>query len=196
MSGSRTPQRRASSRLRSHRTRAWVALGAGVACVLALISSSLSAYPLDGYADTGIRRVEGSRRANDGLVRDNKQPPGALLPTSAVNLWLTGQPDLVLPPVDPALTARVVALLGDKADRYGIALLDLTDSAHPVYAEHRGDFGQNVGSVGKLVVALALFQALADTYPDDIQKRTEVLRTARITADSFAHSDHHTVRLF
>ena len=30
------------------------------------------------------------------------------------------------------------------------------------------DYRQNVGSVGKLVVALALFQALADPYPDDL----------------------------
>jgi len=45
-------------------------------------------------------------------------------------------------------------------------------------------------------VATALFQALADTYPNDIARRTEVLRTAHITADSFAHSDHHTIRLF
>jgi len=197
MSGSPTPQRGTSDRLpRLNRAAILVVLHAGIASVLALASWYASAYPLDGYAETGIRRVEGSRRANEGLVRDNKQPPGALLPTPAVNLWLTGQPELELPPLDPALTARIVALLGDKADRYGIALLDLTDPAHPVYAEHRGDFRQNVGSVGKLVVALALFQALADTYPNDIARRTEVLRTAQITADSFAHSDHHTIRLF
>ena len=54
-------------------------------------------------------------------------------------------------------------------------MLDLSDPAKPRYAEHRGDCKQNVGSVGKLVVALALFQALADTYPNDIEARRRVL---------------------
>jgi len=74
-------------------------------------------------------------------------------------------------------------------------VLDLTDPAHPRYAEHRGDYQQNVGSVGKLVVATALFQALADTWSDPAQ-RLHVLKTAMVTSDSFAHWDHHTIRLF
>jgi hypothetical protein len=171
-----------------------------LACAVAALAAALApiqigAYPLDGYAETGIRRVEGSRRANEGLVRDSKLPPGALLPTSSVVLRLVQHKDLDLPAVDPALTAKLVALLGAQADRYGIALLDLSDPAHPVYAEHRGDYRQNVGSVGKLVVATALFQALADTWPDT-QRRAEVLRSTYVTSDAFAHWDHHTVRLF
>jgi acid stress-induced BolA-like protein IbaG/YrbA len=53
-----------------------------------------------------------------------------------------------------------------------------------------------VGSVGKLLVALALFQALADTWPDDLERRQQILHDTVITADDFAHSDHHTVRFF
>ena len=75
-------------------------------------------------------------------------------------------------------------------------MLDLTDPAAPRYAEHRGDDKQNVGSVGKIVVALALFQALADAYPDDIESRRRVLRTTVVTADAFSQYDHHTVRMF
>jgi len=37
---------------------------------------------------------------------------------------------------------------------------------------------------------------LADTWPDDLAKRTQILRDTVITADDFAHSDHHTVRFF
>jgi hypothetical protein len=87
-------------------------------------------------------------------------------------------------------------MLGAEADRYGIAVLDLTDPRQPRYAEHRGDYQQNVGSVGKLVVATALFQALADAWPDDVARRTAVLKSTRVTADAFAHWDHHTIRLF
>ena len=164
--------------------------------LLLLAPASGHAWPLDGYADTGIRRVEGSRLANEGQVRDVRQPPGALLPTSAVDLRLTGHRNLEPPAPDPEFTASVVRLLGSEADRYGIAVLDLTDPQRPRYAEHRGDHQQNVGSVGKLVVAVALFQALADTYPNDTEKRTAVLKNTQVTADAFAHWDHHTIRLF
>ena len=153
------------------------------------------AWPLDGYGDTGIRRVEGARLADEGKVKDVKQPPGARLPTSAVDLRLLGHRNMELPAPDPEFTARVVRLLGSEADRYGIAVLDLTDPQRPRYAEHRGDYQQNVGSVGKLVVATALFQALADTWKDPAE-RWKVLKTTQVTADSFAHWDHHTIRLF
>jgi hypothetical protein len=164
---------------------------------LALLVPALGfGWPLDGYPETGIRRVEGSRLADAGEVRDVKQPPGARLPTSAVDLRMLGHRNLELPTPDPQFTARVVAMLGAEADRYGIAVLDLSDPQQPRYAEHRGDYQQNVGSVGKLVVATALFQALADTYPDDPARRLAVLKNTMVTADAFAHWDHHTIRLF
>jgi Beta-lactamase enzyme family len=153
-------------------------------------------YPLDGYAESGIRRVEGARLAVEGVITGTKQPPGALKPLAQVDLRLLDHRDLDLPAPDPAFTAQVVRLLGGEADRYGVAVLDLSDPAQPRYAEHRGEVRQNVGSVGKLVVALAIFQVLADIWPDDIEKRTQVLRSTVVTADSFIHIDHHKVRLF
>lgn len=53
---------------------------------------------------------------------------------------------------------------------------------------------RNPGSVGKLLVALALFQALADIYPHDESRRWAILRDTRVTADEFVLSDSHTVR--
>lgn len=156
---------------------------------------TLHAYPLDGYEDTGIRRVEGTRLVNADEIPGRKQPPGALLPTASVDLRLLDQPGLDLPPVDPALTAKVVGMLGSDADRYGIAVLDLSDPYNPRYAEHRGDYRQNVGSVGKLVVAIALFQAMADTWPDEAE-RLGLLKARVITANEFIRHDHHTVGLF
>lgn len=153
------------------------------------------AWPLDGYPDTGIRRVEGSRLAHEGLVDDVRQPPGSLLPTAAVQLRLQDYPDLAAPAPDPAFTAELLEVLGENAERYAVALLDLTDPEAPVYAEHRGDERQNVGSVGKVLVALGLFQALADAWPDTARRR-QVLRDATLVADDFAQSDHHTIRLF
>jgi hypothetical protein len=168
-----------------------------IAILLFLSAASLCmAYPLDGYPETGIRRLEAARLAVMGKMRGRQQPPGALLPTRLVDLRLLDHPDLTLPEPDPDFTARVVELLGDKADRYGVAVLDLSDLEHLRYAEHRADYRQNVGSVGKIAVAVALFQALADIYPDDIEARQRVLRQTVITADDFIQWDHHEVRNF
>lgn len=165
--------------------------------VLSLVSIAITvmAYPLDGYEETGIRRVEGARLANEGLAIGGFQPPGALLTTEQVDIRLVGK-DMTLPPADPAFTAQIKGLLGEHADSYGIAVLDISDLDNPRYAEYRGDHRQNVGSVGKLLVALGLFQALADTWPDDLDRRKAVLRDTIMTADDFSHSDHHTIRIF
>ena len=112
-----------------------------------------------------------------------------------MDLRLIGQ-TFDLPAPDPAFTQQIDGVLAGSMDASGLAVLDLTDPAKPLYAEHRGDYKQNVGSVGKLVVALALFQALADLYPNDIEARRRVLRNTAVTADSFSQSDHHTVRIF
>jgi hypothetical protein len=171
----------------------WRQHGTVAACLL--FASTAFAYPLDGFDDTGIRRLEGSRLAHEGVVRDVKQPPGALLKLKDVEPRLLGK-TFDLPPVDPALQTRVQRTLTGSMDDYGLAVLDLSDPAKPRYAEHRADHRQNVGSVGKLLVALALFQALADLYPDDIEARRRVLKTTWVTADSFSQSDHHTVRMY
>jgi len=168
----------------------------GFILVASLTASAAHAYPIDGYADTGIRRVEGARLANEGLVKDSKQPPGGLLTTAQVDLRLLDHKDLNLPEPDPKFTAELLKLLGDNASSYGIAVLDLSHPDKPRYAEHRGDFRQNVGSVGKLIVALGLFQALADSWPDDIEQRIRVLKGTLVTADAFSQSDHHKMRIF
>ncbi len=168
----------------------------GTVLSLAMAATAVvDAYPLDGYAETGIRRLEASRLAEEGEIKGPRQPPGALLPTAAVDLRLLDRADLELPEPDREFSARIVALLGDDADRYGLAVLDLSDPDNPRYAEHRGDYRQNVGSVGKLVVALAIFQAMADIWPDE-NDRVRLLKERVITADEFAHWDHHTVRMF
>jgi hypothetical protein len=165
------------------------------ACSLVLPAVA-TAWPIDGYPDTGIRRLEEQRLIAAGELPGSGQPPGGRWPTAAVDIRLTAQPHLKLPAPDEALSSRILALLGDQADRYGIGVLDLTDPEAPVYAEYRGDYRQNVGSVGKILAALGFFQALADAYPDDVPAREKLLRETTITADRFAHSDHHSIRLF
>jgi hypothetical protein len=57
-------------------------------------SVRINAYPLDGYAETGIRRLEGARLASEGVIPGSKQPPGALLTTAQVDLRLLDHKDL------------------------------------------------------------------------------------------------------
>jgi hypothetical protein len=163
---------------------------------MALIPGVAVCYPLDGYDETGIRRVEGSRLANEALAIGGFQPPGGQLTTEQVGLRLLDHRGLTLPPADPEFTAQATAALGKNAGAYSLAVLDLTDPDNPVYAEYRGEQRQNVGSVGKILAALGYFQALADTWPDDLDRRKAILRDTVITADDFAHSDHHNVRFF
>jgi len=165
-----------------------------VACV-ALAAPSAGPYPLEGYESTGIRRLLGLRLAQQGVVQDSRLPKGALLGLADVDLRLLGRRNFDPPPPDAELAKRLADILGAEADRYGVAVLDLSDPEHIRYAEHRGDYRQNVGSVGKLVVALSLFQALADTWPD-VEQRRKVLRETKVTADEFSQTDHHTVRFF
>ena len=170
-----------------------------VALGLSLSAGLVTAYPLDGYPETGITRVEGARLAHEGVIRDHiRQPKGALLPTEQVDIRLRDMPNFELPAIDPELTGQIEELLGEQADRYGVTVLDLSDMENIRYAEWRGDYKQNVGSVGKLVVALGFFQALKDAYPNDISgvKRAAVLKNTMVTADAFSQHDHHTIRVF
>ncbi len=166
---------------------AWLAL------IMAGWPIPAGAYPLDGYETTGIGRLEAQRLIQTGEMPGRKRPPGELLPLSMVDLRLLEDREMELPPSDSKLTARLEKLLGPNADRYGMALLDLSDLEHPRYAEWNGHQHQNPGSVGKLMVSLAIFQALADLYPNDIAARKNILRTTMITADIFSVSDHHIV---
>jgi hypothetical protein len=178
--------------------RSWHPAPTLASCALAIgaaVPGASLGYPLDGYPETGIRRLEGIQLAQQGVVKDVKQPPGALLPTKEVDLRLAGQ-TFDLPEPDPELTRLVAATLTGGLEAYGFALLDLTDPAKPRYAEHRGDHKQNVGSVGKLLVALALFQALADLHPNDLEARKRTLKETFVIADGFSQHDSHTVRLF
>jgi len=116
-----------------------------------------------------------------------------MLGMGQVDLRLRDYPDLDIPPLDPEFSAKIRELFGAEADRYAAAVLDLTDPERPRYAEHRGTESHNPGSVGKLVVIMALFQALRDVYPDDIEARLRVLRTSPVVADGFIKTDHHKV---
>jgi hypothetical protein len=171
-------------------------LSATISIIALIVAATCDAYPLDGYGYTGISRLEGYRLAMEGKVRAPRQPPGALLSIDAVNLRLEAKTDLEIPAAENEFVAQVQNLLGAEADRYALAVLDLTNIEQPRYAEHRSTERANPGSVGKILIALGIFQALADVYPDDIDTRLSILRNSVVTADEFIQWDHHVVPLW
>lgn len=161
-------------------------------CVI-FLSAPCWAYPIDAAVQTGIMRLEGYRQIQIGKAHGQPLPSGALLPLKKVELRLSESPEMALPDADPELTEKILAFLGPDQDLYNFALLDLSDPQMPVYTEHQADRNFNPGSLGKIVIAVALFQALADLYPDDIEARLNLLRTRILVADEFILSDHHKV---
>ncbi|MDG4866641.1 hypothetical protein P8631_01270 [Guyparkeria sp. 1SP6A2] len=160
--------------------------------LLALTAGGAGSYPLDAAEETGIQRLEGYRLANEGQIAGNRLPSGALLDRDQIHLRLAERPGFQIPPVDHELTRRIVHLLGDQAPRYSVSVLDISNPANPVYADHNGEARRNPGSVGKVMLATALLQALADLHPDDIEARKRLLRQTQVTADAFIQWDGHS----
>lgn len=160
---------------------------------LMLATVNAGSYPVDAYEETGIGRLEGYRLITEGKLRGNPLPPGARLTRDQIRLQLVSRPEFVIPAPDKVLTDRIAKLLGDAAEHTSVSVLDLSDPAAPVYAEHRGGVHYNPASVGKLMVAVGLFQALADRYPDDLLAREELLRDTPVVAGRLIRYDTHDV---
>jgi hypothetical protein len=155
----------------------------------ALIPVAASGYPLDGYEPTGITRLLAYDRARQALLSRGTLVPGALKTTQQVRLLLADRPGFTLPDADPEFGRQIRMLLGADASRYGVAVLDLSDPANPRYAAWRATVAQQPGSLGKIAVVLAFFDALADAYPADLEARARILRETQITANDYIGLD-------
>jgi hypothetical protein len=172
-------------------------LAAGLLATTLAAAPPVAAYPLYGSEDSGIRRLEEARLSHEGQLPGGRQRvSGELLHIDQVEPRLRDRADFELPVADGELSTRIRGLLGAEASRYSVAVLDLSDPGAPLYAEHNGNEIRNPGSVGKVMVAVALFQALADAWPGDVERRRAILRDTRVVADEFIISDGHTVRLW
>lgn len=161
-----------------------------------LLASGAAAYPIDGYDQTGIRRLMAATLVEQNKLGGPLQKKGALLKSEQVDLRLLDRESFVIPPADPEFTRQIVSLLGGNAGSYALSVLDLSDPNNIRYAEHQGNVSRNPGSVGKILAGLAVFQALADAYPADVEARRRVLQDTMITADGFINTDSHTVYKF
>ena len=153
---------------------------------------SAQGYPLDGSAYTGIRRLDGYLFSLQTPSGRKNLPSGAELALDQVYPQLTGV-SVPIPPIDPKLTRNIRALLDQYSSAYSIAVLDYSDASSLRYAELNSSRRFVPGSVGKVLVAVAIFQTLAELFPNDIEKREKLLRQSMITANQLVETDSHEV---
>ncbi len=166
------------------------ALIAGV--LLGIATVLHAAYPLSGYERTGIRRLWGYEPSRRAELGGPALPSGATLDLDSVRLRLLDNPQFDIGEADPDLQAGLEAIFGERDDSYSIAILDITNPSSPRFASLRADTTYLPGSIGKLLVATGLFDALSRAWPDP-EDRLTALRESWITADGFAQRDTHRV---
>jgi hypothetical protein len=163
-----------------------------------IFAALLAAYPLDSAKRTGIRRLAGYQLAQEGKVQGPRIAPGGLWAEARIQLRLMNNRDFDIKPDTPrdgALQAKLESILGGRNLSYGIALLDISDPAHPRYAAVRETDKLLPGSVGKLCIATGFMGALRKTYSDPAA-REKFLRSTIRTADAFVNVDGKTVPFY
>lgn len=160
---------------------------------------SVEYYPIDGYSLTGIRRLARLELVKTGEVKDVKLPKGALLPLDSITLNLTGdRKDSVsmVPTPDPEFQKVVNGLFPGMNENYSISILDITPGKPVRYAARKEKVGYQPGSVGKIIVATALFNELCNLYSNDFEKRRDLLKRKMVKGGPWALYDEHTVPFY
>lgn len=159
------------------------------------------AYPIDGFKQTGIRRLLRLERIQNGemTARGAALPPGALRSYTDIQLNLTSRAGDSLGGLlveDPEFQQEVNGLFRGLDRSYSIALLDMSDPNQLRYAQRNALSGYQPGSVGKIAVLQGLFHQLAQIYPDSWEKRTELLKSKAVRAGVWGLTDTHTIPIF
>jgi hypothetical protein len=155
-------------------------------------------YPVDGYEDTGIRRLERLRLRLAGKLTGPVPPPGGRRLSAEIHLWLTDPARALetLPAPDAALQKDITAVFAGRDESYSIAILDITPGRPVRFASLRSTRTYQPGSVAKLAVAAGLFTELARLFPDSTEARRRLLRERQIVADDWIRTDSHSVPFF
>lgn len=172
-------------------------LGSIVATLLS--TTPLGSYPYDGYVHTGITRLERIRLSMEGTIKGPKLLPGQKKTLSEIRLNLIserGAQRSVLSAVDMDLQKQIEALFPNRDESYALSVLDITPGRPIRYAERNGSRQFVPGSVGKLAVVAGLFAELQRLYPQDTEKRRELLRTRMVTGGKWTITDSHDIPVF
>jgi hypothetical protein len=164
------------------------------------ILTEAAAYPIDGFALSGIRRLVRLELILKGEMEGRKPIPGAQKSIDDIKLHLYGTPkgDSLgyLPEPDPEFQKKLNALFPNLNESYSMTLLDISPNKPIRYAKKQEDRGFQPGSVGKLAVISGLFCELENLYPDSFELRRELLKKRMVKAGQWAIYDEHTVPFF
>lgn len=163
--------------------------------------TTLNYYPIDGYTHTGIKRLKRLELIRSGELKDayTNLPEGAMKSYMDIKLNLTAEKeDSVGSFLQPneAFQNEINALFRGLDKSYSIAVLDISDPVNTRFAKRNETAGYQPGSVGKLAVLTALFTQLANIYPDDFEKRLELLRNKSVKSGVWGLTDEHTVPIY
>ncbi len=168
--------------------------------VLIVFPISLSrSYPIDGYADTNIKRLKYLQLVEEGEIKGRAPIPGAMKSIHDIRLNLTGKLGDgldVLPAPDPAFQREINGLFPNLNENYSISVLDITPGRSFRLAQRKEMAGYQPGSVGKLAVVTGFFTELAKIYPNDFEARQDLLCTKMVRGGSWAMTDSHTVPFY
>jgi hypothetical protein len=168
-------------------------------CLAFTVPVNDTIYPIDGYQYSGIKRLKRLQLALSGDLPDAKLPAGAYKSINDIKLNLlslkqnTTQDILV---ENPALQKKIDALFPRLDNSYSVTVLDISKPDNLRYAQQNESRGFQPGSVGKLVVVTALFDQLAKIYPNDYNKRVELLKTKIVKGGNWVLTDEHTIPIF
>ena len=157
-------------------------------------------YPIDGYSHTGIKRLKRLELIKSGeIVEASKLPEGAFKSYKDIELNLLSKKEDSVGlffQVDEGFQQEISGLFRGLDKSYSIAVLDISDEENPRYAKRNETFGYQPGSVGKIAVLVGLFNQLAKIYPDDFEKRLDLLRNKSVKAGVWGLTDEHTIPIY
>ncbi len=168
-------------------------------CLLLLATQGLFGYPIDGYKNTGIRRLLRLQSIIDGEIKATAPLNGQQKSINDIRLHLLGERGdslAILPEPDSALQAGVNALFRGLSRAYSVTVLDITPGKPVRYAKRKEKLGYQPGSVGKLAVIAGLFCELESIYPDSFSKRQALMKRKIIKAGPWAIPNSHTVPFY
>jgi hypothetical protein len=156
-------------------------------------------YPIDGYQYSGIKRLQYLQLSIAGDLPKVNLPSGAFKSINDIQLNLVSKSDLNLEDIlveDAGFQKKINALFPKLDKSYSVSILDISNPDSLRYAQQNESRGYQPGSVGKLIVLTALFDQLAKIYPNDFEKRIELLKTKMIKGGDWVLTDEHTIPVF
>ena len=164
-----------------------------------MVFDPLFCYPIDGFNETGIRRLKRLQLIMQGQFNGTLPPIGGQKSLADIRLNLMnakGDSLDILPVEDVQLQKRINNLFPDRDASYSLAVMDITPGRIIRFASRQGNRQFAPGSVGKLLIAAGLFKELKGIFPESYEKRQALLRTRKVVADKWIHVDSHEIPVF